>query len=231
MDAGLVLFLGGLAAAAVVTGISNLRTRRAFHEERDRALGEARAEVSEQTALLAQQVLDLTDRPAVEEHPEARRRFAEAAAAYQDAQTRAERADSLPQLESVSDELDHVRWLLESTEALLEGRTLPPGPAAQEHACFFDPTHGAGREPAQVESPTGTRQVEVCSYCASQLRGGAAVQPRMITVGGQRVPAAKAPRSHGGAGMEWLDDFQVVVDRMRVPYGWGGHRARRRRRW
>ena len=230
MDAGLVLFVGGLVAAGIVTGISNLRTRRAFREERDRSLGEARAEVQEQTSALAQRVLDLTDRLAVEPHDEAGRTFAEAATAYQHAQERAERAANLPELEQASDDLDHARWLLESTEAQLDGRALPHGPDEAEHACFFDPTHGAGTEDAQVQTPSGTRTVQVCSYCATRLRGGVAVQPRMISVGGQRVPAAKAPRSYGGGGMEGLDDFQVVVDRMRVPYGWGGQ-GRRRRRW
>ena len=55
----------------------------------------------------------------------------------------------------------------------------------------------------------------------------------MIEVGGQRVPAAKAPRSYGGGGMDWLDDFSIVFEDVRRGYGWsrygGGYSGRRRR--
>jgi hypothetical protein len=152
--------------------------------------------------------------------PQARRLFAEATSTYQRAQDELERATAARQLEAVSDDLDHARWQIESARALLEGRNPPPSPENDE-ACFFDPTHGAGTDVARIETSAGEREVRVCSYCATKLRSGQTPQPRMIEVGGQRVPAAKAPRSYGGGGMDWLDDFSVVFGDMRRPYGWG----------
>jgi hypothetical protein len=115
-----------------------------------------------------------------------------------------------------------------------EGRALPPPPDS-EQACFFDPTHGAGTDHATIETSAGRREVRVCSYCATKLRSGQTPQPRMIEVGGRRVPAAKAPRSHGGGGYDDLGDFSVVLDQVRRSYGWGGYGGYspmgRRRRW
>ena len=45
----------------------------------------------------------------------------------------------------------------------MEGRSPPPAPVDDkpEH-CFFDPTHGAGVEAAELKTPAGTRKVMVC---------------------------------------------------------------------
>jgi hypothetical protein len=227
MEPGVILVVAGLVAAGIATGISNLRTRRAFDAERQRDLREARGEVGAQVSSMADEIVALTDRVALAENvdPEAGRLFAEATQTYQRAQSDLERASAARELEGVSDELDRARWKLEASRALLERRELPPEPAGDE-ACFFDPTHGAGTDVARIDTAAGERTVRVCSYCATKLRSGHAPQPRMIAVGGRQVPAAKAPRSHGGGGLEWLDDFSLVLDDVRRPYGWGRYGRR-----
>lgn len=216
-----MLAVGGLAIAGVLTLVSNLRTRRAFTQQRERDLAEARGEVSTQVGAMATEIVGLTDRLRVQQDPRADELFAAATGAYQAAQGHVERATSARELEGVADELDHARWQLEAVVAVLDGRELPPG-GEREQACFFDPTHGTGTDPAAIDTPAGRRTVRVCSYCAAKLRSGASPAPRMIEVGGRRVPAAKAPRSHGGGGHTDLDDFTVVLDQIRRPYGWGG---------
>jgi hypothetical protein len=222
MDAGLVLFAVALVIVGLISLVSNIRTRQAFNAQRERSLREASDEVRSQVAAMASDILELTDRVAVFGNPRAAQLFAEATAAYQDAQDQFERSSNIRELERVSDELDHARWQIESARAMVEGRELPPEPDV-DRACFFDPTHGAGTHHASIDTAAGRRDVRVCSYCATKLRSGHAPEPRMIEVGGQQVPAAKAPRSHGGSGMEWLGDFSIVLGDLRRPYGWGGY--------
>jgi len=224
VEPGTLLVIAGLVAAGIATGVSNLRTRRAFDTQRRHALDEARAEVGSQVSSMADEMLALTDRIALSEHtdPESTRLFAEASATYQQACDALERARTARELETAADDLDHARWQLESAKAMVEGRE-SPAPPDVEQACFFDPTHGAGTGVAAIDTSAGRREVRVCSYCATKLRSGQAPQPRMIEVGGARVPAAKAPRSHGGGGMDWLDDFSVVMEGVTRPYGWGGY--------
>ncbi len=45
----------------------------------------------------------------------------------------------------------------------------------------------------------------------------------MIEVGGRDVPAAQAPKSYGGGGLDWLDLFAVIVGGMGAgrSFDWG----------
>ncbi|MPZ89711.1 MAG: hypothetical protein GEU81_16975, partial [Nitriliruptorales bacterium] len=210
MDAGTVLFIGGVVVVGLITLVSNIRTRQAFNAQRQRSLSEAREEVRAQVGTMATEILELTDRVAVSGSEEAARLFAQATATYQEAQDHLDRSSNARELEQVSDDLDHARWQIESARAMVEGRELPAEPDT-DRACFFDPTHGAGTDHATIDTAAGRRDVRVCGYCATKLRSGQSPQPRMIEVGGQRVPAAKAPRSHGGSGMGWLEDFSIVL--------------------
>lgn len=219
---GWVLLLGGLGILGVISLVSRARTRKAFTEQRERSLKEARDEVGRQVAAMAERIVALTDQVGVAANQEATRLFAEATTTYTTAQDHLERSASLPELERVSDELDHARWQMEAATALIEGRTPPPEPE-QDRACFFDPTHGAATEDALIEMAAGQRTVKVCSYCKGKLDAGEAPEPRMIDVGGQSVPAAKAPRSYGGGGLYWVDDFTIVMGPGRHRYGWGGY--------
>jgi len=207
----MVLLVGGLVAVGITTTVSAVRTRLAFRRERERGLAEARDEVRGQLSAMAQAILSLADRMALHDDAEAARRYAEATEAYTAAQDAIERATTRPRLEAVSDDLDHARWLLDAVEAWLDGRSVPAVEPTSNRACFFDPTHGAGTDEAALETPAGRRTVRLCNYCAQQLQRGRLPQPRMIAIGGQSVPAARAPRSHGGGGMDDLDEFDVVT--------------------
>ncbi len=211
MEPGTVLVLAGLVGLGAISAVSAVRTRLAFRRERERGLAEARAEVRQQVAAMADGILTLADRIAISDDSAARRRYADATAAYTQAQDALERAATRQQLEAVSDDLDHARWQLEAVHAQLEGRTPEPVEPSSDRACFFDPTHGAGTDEAALETPVGRRTVRLCNYCAQQLRRGQLPQPRMIAIEGRSVPAARAPRSHGGGGMVDLREFEVVV--------------------
>lgn len=219
---GLLLLLGGLAILGIITLVSRARTKKAFTEQRDQSLKEARDEVGRQVAALAERIVALTDQVAVAANDQATKLFADATATYTSAQDHLERSASLQELEQVSDQLDHARWQIEAATALIEGRTPPPEPE-EDRACFFDPTHGAATEDALIEMAAGQRTVKVCSYCKGKLDAGEAPEPRMIDVGGQSVPAAKAPRSYGGGGLYWVEDFTIVMGPRRHRYGWGGY--------
>jgi len=219
---GFFLVIVGLGVLGIMTLVSRVRTRKVFNQQRERSLKEARDEVGGQVAALAERIVALTDRVGVAANGEATQLFAGATSTYTAAQDHLERSASLPELERVSDELDHARWQLEAVTALIEGRTPPPEPE-QDRACFFDPTHGAATENALIEMAAGQRTVKVCSYCRGKLDTGEAPEARMIDVGGQRVPAAKAPRSYGGGGLDWVDDFTIVIGPGRRSYGWGGY--------
>jgi hypothetical protein len=108
-----------------------------------------------------------------------------------------------------------------------------PAPPETEKppACFFDPTHGAGTEEAELKTAAGSQKVWVCAADAEKLRRGEAPTPRTIPMGPGQVPAPQAPRSHGGMGLDWLDVFSVIVGGMGngVPYDWGGSRPRTQR--
>lgn len=224
-----LLLVGGVA----VGGFSLFRRSRRNKQDRaaqTQALEEARTEVRAQVTALAERIVALNDRVALSEDERVRAQFNEASQGYQQAQAALESSSAPAELERVSDQLDHARWQIESVTALLDGREPPPQPEKQE-ACFFDPTHGAGTEEAEIETATGTRKVRVCAADAAKLRAGQEPTPRMVDVGGQRIPVAMAPRSYGGGGLGWLDDFVVVMGGRRSPFGWGGYRGGYSGRW
>ena len=227
---GLLLVGGGAAALGGLALFRSSRRRRDARQAQERSLEEARTEVRAQVAALAEQIVTFSDRVALSGNNAAQDLFNEASQTYQQAQATLEQSDSPEALERVSDQLDHARWQLESVAALLDGREPPPKPEREE-ACFFDPTHGAGTEEAVIETPAGNRTVRVCAADAAKLRAGQTPEPRMIDVGGQRVPAAMAPRSYGGGGLGWLDDFVLVMGPGRSPFGWGGYRGGYGRGW
>ncbi len=231
---GAQLLVGGLGVAGALTFVGWRRRERREREQSERLVAEAREEVRGQISVLAEQILQLTDRVELAGNAEASGLFSDATAAYPEAQQELERLRSPQELERVSDELDHARWQLESVAALLDGRE-PPARPEREPACFFDPTHGAGTEEATIDTAAGERPVQVCDACAAKLAAGEAPEPRMIAVGGQQIPAPMAPRPYGGGGLGWLGDFAMILGGHRQPYGWGGYSGwggyRAPRRW
>ncbi|HVR31257.1 MAG TPA: hypothetical protein VMS74_00935 [Acidimicrobiia bacterium] len=196
-----------------------------------RRFTEAKKEIDAQVAAVANQILELSDRPDLYSNAEATAHFRRASETFHSAELRLEAATTTGAFEALSDDLDDARWELAAAEALLAGRPLPDRPE-DEHPepCFFDPTHGAGVEEAQLSTAAGTRTVKVCRMDAERLRNGERPEPRTVTVGGQAVPAPTAPRSHGGRGMDALDIFSILVGGMgdAAGYRWGGGSRRRR---
>ena len=205
----------------------------ANNRQDDRATGrrltEARAELEDQVAVVANQILELSDRPDLPSNSEATAYFRTASEIFRSAETRLAAASSSADYASLSDDLDDARWELAAAEALLEGRPVPDRPE-EDHPepCFFDPTHGAGVEEATLRTPAGERTVKVCRVDAERLRNGEHPEPRSVTVDGKAVPAPKAPRSHGGGGMDALDIFSIILGGMGdgASYRWGGTRRR-----
>jgi hypothetical protein len=194
-------------------------------QEREDQLEQARAEIRSQMDHVANQILEMADDPRLAGNEEAARRYRTATETFQAAEGRFAGVADLSVLEDLSDDLDRARWELEVASALIEGRP-PPEPPAEEKPphCFFDPTHGAGVEEALLKTPAGDRKVWVCRADAERLRQGEAPEPRSIPMGPTQVPAPRAPRSHGGLGLDWLDVFSVIVGGMGQgpSYDWTG---------
>jgi hypothetical protein len=228
------IVLVGLVLVGGVLLVRRVSRRRAEAARTERALREAREEVGGQISAVAERIVALHDEVELAGRPEVSQLYATATETYAAAQRRVEATVTTAELERVSDDLDRARWQLEAITAQLEGREPPPEPDAKV-ACFFDPNHGAGTREVRLDTAAGGRDVRVCAGCAAKLEAGEAPQPRMIQVDGQPMPAAKAPRSYGGGGLDHLDDFTVVVGGRRYPYGWGRTYGygfpRRRRSW
>lgn len=202
-----------IIVAVVVGGIGFLLWR---NSKRERAvaegrLDEAKAELTGQLDVIANEILDLSDRVTVAEHDAALAYFRQANDTYSEVSEAAGTATSLAALEELSDRLDQARWQLEAAEALIEGREVPPEPEGRPAHCFFDPAHRAGVEEAEIRTPAGSKVVGVCRDCAAKLRKGETPTPRSINVGGRPVPAPRAPRSYGGGGLDWLGAFSILL--------------------
>lgn len=202
-------------------------------QDDERAVGrrfnEAKREIEDQVAAVANQILELSDRPDLADHSEATAHFRRASEVFRQAESRLKEASSTAAFAELADDLDDARWELAAAEALLEGRPVPERPAdAHPEPCFFDPTHGAGIEEAELSTAAGTRTVKVCLADAERLRNGEHPEPRTVTVEGRSVPAPEAPRTHGGGGMGALDIFSILVGGMgdAAGYRWGGRRRR-----
>ena len=220
-----VIVVGVIALIGVIVWRGNRKRSEADAAE----LEGARLEIRQQMDVIANRILEMGDDPRVADHAEAMSHFRLGSETFQDAESRLAAAISLSQFEDLSDDLDRARWELETAAALATGRPLPAPPENEKPpACFFDPTHGAGTEEAELKTAAGSQKVWVCAADAEKLRKGEAPAPRTIPMGPGQVPAPQAPRSHGGMGLDWLDIFSVIVGGMGngVPYDWGGSRPR-----
>jgi hypothetical protein len=198
-----------------LVGYAIWRGNRQAKMTKENLLEEARTEIRQQLDVIATQIVDLADDPRVDSINGARDHYRQASETYQEAEGRLTSATALPELEDLSDDLDRARWQLDASQALIEGKTPPPEPQPEATvACFFDPTHGAGREQATLQTSAGSKVVMVCDQCAEKLRRGENPDPRQIPYDTRPVPAPQAPRSHGGQGMDWLDIFSVIVGGM-----------------
>lgn len=216
-----------LVAVVVAFVWMRLRSRKRAVADVQARVDTAKAEIRRQMVVIADEILEFSDRPDQDTNPAALEHYRKASDVYKGAEERLDTATGEPELEALSDDLDEARWELAAAEAILEGRPVPPKPEeSKPEPCFFDPTHGAGVEEAQLQTATGTRTVMVCRADAERMRRGERPQPRTIDVGGRSVPAPRAPRTHGGRGMDWLDAFSILVGGMgqAMDYRMGGRR-------
>ena len=186
-------------------------------------LDEARAELNSQTNTVSNQIIELSDKVQLSEHPQAIDYYRQASDTFAQVHDELEKAATVVQLEALSDRLDTARWQLEACAAVLEGRPVPSQPEQVEH-CFFDPTHGAGTEEAEVRTPAGDKEVRVCRRCAAKLEQGELPETRSINVGGQPVPAPAAPKSYGGGGFDWMSAIAIVLAGKEILTGGSGSR-------
>jgi len=220
-------FLVFILAIVGVVGFMLWRNSRRDKEVIEGRLDEAQAELKGQLDIIANEILDLSDRVTVAENDEALAHYRAANDTYTEVSEASEVAGTLTDLEALSDRLDRARWQLEAAEALVEGRDVPPEPEDRPSHCFFDPAHRAGVEEAEIRTPAGSKMVSVCRDCASKLRKGETPTPRSINVGGRPVPAPRAPRSYGGGGLDWLGTFSILLGGRDkgIPYDFGRTRG------
>lgn len=230
-----LLVLVGLLVLGVVWAVR--RQGKAATASRQRSIEEARREIKAQLDAMANTILEISDKVSLSENREDNRYLEQASGTFTEAAESYEAATDLARLEAISDRLDEARWQLDAAAALADGKPVPEKPAPEERAaCFFDPTHSGPFEDAEVRTAAGTRVVRVCAADAEKLRRGQQPDTRMIEVGGRSVPAATAPKSYGGGGLDWLDVFAVIVGgmasgrsfdwgRSRTTGTWGGGRS------
>ena len=203
-----------LVFMVIIVGLIGFMLWRNSRRAKDMAAGrvdEAKAELKGQLDVIANEILDLSDRVTVAENDEALAHFRTASDTYAEVTDASETAVSPADLEALSDRLDKARWRLEAAEALIEGRNVPVEPEDRPAHCFFDPSHRAGVEEAEIRTAAGSKMVGVCRECAGKLRKGETPTPRSINVGGRPVPAPQAPRSYGGGGLDWLSAFSILL--------------------
>jgi hypothetical protein len=211
---GIFIFLAVVAGVIALVFFMTRRAAKQAKQSTSRRFEEAKQEIREQLDAIANEILDLADKVTLSEQNQAEEYFRTASATYQEAQDQLDKATNLAELERLSDQLDTTRWQLEAAEAVVEGRPIPPEPDDRPNSCFFDPTHRAGVEEARIETAAGTKTVSVCPECAGKLRRGEQPKTRDILVGGRRVPAPMAPRSHGGGGFDWMGAVAVILSGM-----------------
>lgn len=231
---GLGFFLLILIIGGIVFGLWWMFRRQRKREDAgsERSVAEAKSEIQAQLNAMANTILDITDRVSATETSADNRYLEQASGTYAAALESYDDANDLRTLERLSDRLDEARWQLDAATALMEGKPTPPKPEPEErHSCFFDPTHADASETAQIKTNAGTKTVRVCSADAEKLRRGSQPEPRLIDVGGRRVPAPQAPRSHGGSGLDWLEVFSVLAGGagQGASYDWGRTQSQRAR--
>lgn len=215
------------AAVVVVVGfgvraLANQRVRR-------RDLEDARGELGEEVRGVAQMVFDLHDPVAISDSDDLEVRYDEASVEFTELEDRLEAVDNGADMAALKDRVDRLRWRLEWIEARLDGRPAPAEPRtgsmligdeqvassrttirAREGGCFFDPDHRPGTVPASIDAGNVEMEVLFCRECARSVEDDIIPEPRMLQAGSRRVPAAKAPTSSGGLGLDLPDRFRIM---------------------
>ncbi|NQV06324.1 hypothetical protein HQ535_07220 [bacterium] len=224
-----ILIVGGLVA--LVWWLIRRSKKQSEASALDR-VEEARHEIRGQLDAMANIILEISDQVSASSTRDDNAYLEQASKTFTDASDSFEAADEMSKLETLSDRLDEARWQLDAAAAIADGKPAPEKPKPEErHACFFDPTHQGPFEEASIKTSAGEKKVVVCSPDAEKLRRGQEPSTRMIEVGGRQVPAATAPRSYGGGGLDLGDLFAVIVGGMGQArsYDWSSRRSQRTR--
>lgn len=203
----LLIFVGGFIAIAWFV---MRKSKKASEARAEGDVQGARTEIQSQLNSMANDILDLADRVRLG-GPKAVAFFEAGSGVYEKASEEFEKATTFAQLEALSDRLDEAAWQLDSSQAILDGDPMPPKPRKEMARCFFDPTHRGPMVEATIKTSAGSREVRVCKADAAKLAAGQRPDPRMIDVGGRRVPAPRAPKSHGGGGFGGMDLLSILV--------------------
>ncbi len=226
----LLVIVGGLV---LLVWVAVRKGKKSAVLGRDKLIAEAKTEIRAQLDAMANTILEITDLVNASSDTQDDTYLREASATYTTADDSFAAANDLNALEALSDRLDEARWQLDAAAAIASGKPVPARPPKeQRYVCFFDPTHPNATETAQITTPAGSQTVRVCAMDAEKLRRGTQPQPRMMDVGGRRIPAPMAPRSYGGGGLDWLDVFTILGGGtgQSQSYDWGGSRASTRSR-
>ena len=190
---GLIVLLVIVVVIAAVIGFVVWRNRRKQQQGMVEDIEEARKEIKEQLAALANEVLELSDQSALSGNQQAIDFVQEASATYASASDEAEKAQDLPALEALADRLDDARWQMAAAKALMEGKPVPPKPADRPPACFFDAQarggRGAGHRPHAGGRQGGRGLRELCREAAPRRAAPARHDRR------GRPPRARAIRT------------------------------------
>ena len=184
-------------------------------------MSEAQEEIQAQLDAIANEILADNERVLLSENEEVEDYFERASKTYADATDELAKATTLNELESIADRLDEARWQLAASDALMDGKPVPPKPKRERATCFFDPTHRPATQKATLRTKAGDKEVMVCDEDAERLRKGEEPRPRMINVGGRPTPAPMAPRSYGGGGFGGLDVFTILLGSLVRSGGFG----------
>ncbi|MDH3730342.1 MAG: hypothetical protein OES13_04355 [Acidimicrobiia bacterium] len=203
----LLLFVAGFVA---IVWFVMRKSKKAAVARSEGDIQGARREIQSQLDSMANDILDLADRVRLG-GPKAVAYFEAGSTVYEKASEEFEKAMTFPQLEALSDQLDEAAWQLDSSQAILDGDPMPPKPRQEMARCFFDPTHRGPMVEATIKTSAGSKEVRVCKADAAKLAAGNRPDPRMIDVGGRRVPAPRAPKSHGGGGFGGMDLLSILV--------------------
>lgn len=225
---GLVIMLAIIGGLVLLVVFAVRKGNTSAAASRTRMLEEAKGEIRSQLDTMANTILEITDLVAASPDRQDDTYLRQASATYAEADEAYTAASDLPALEALADRLDEARWQLDAAGAIAHGRPIPDKPPKeQRYVCFFDPTHPNATETAEITTPAGKQTVRVCVADAEKLRRGTQPEPRLIDVGGRRVPAPMAPKSHGGGGFDWLDVFSVLAGGagQGASYDWGGSRS------
>jgi type IV secretory pathway VirB10-like protein len=217
-----LLFVVLGVVALIVWGI--VRSSKKGRERTNSLVEEARAELQVQIAAVANKLLEIADIVSASDTKKDDEHLRLASTTFTEIEESHRTIHDLRELEHLSDRLDEARWQLEAAEAIAYDRPVPPKPApAERPVCFFDPAHTDATETAEIQTALGSRTVRVCKADADLLKRGQAPEPRMVTVGGEQVPAPAAPKSHGGSGFDGLDLFTILMSggRGQSSYDWG----------